>query len=79
MTLDPLVVIAFITALLSLLGVILRAAIAGDLTNPSKVVPRADYDALMAINADYPEAIEKVADTFTKLASAIEHVANGKS
>ena len=75
MVIEPAVVIAFIAALLGLLGFILREAIAGNLTNPNKVVPRADYEALLAINADYPEAIEKVAQTIKKLATTVDHVA----
>lgn len=79
MTVDPAIVIAFIGSILALLGFILRLAINGDLTNPAKVVPRADYEALRAINAGYPEAFKIVAESVTKLAASVDRIAaNGK-
>ena len=75
MTIDPAIVIAFLTALLGLLGLVFRAFMSGDL-HPRTTVPRADYEALRAINADYPEAIAVVAEAVKKLAASIEHVAD---
>lgn len=79
MTIDPAIIIAFLTALLGLLGFVFRAFMSGAL-HPNATVPRADYDALRAINAEYPEAIGRVAEAVHKLAATLEHVAdNGKA
>lgn len=75
MTIDPAIVIGFITAILALLGLVLRGFMSGDL-HPRSTVPRSDYEALRAINAGYPEAIAVVADAVEKLAVTLGHVAD---
>lgn len=77
MVIDPAIVIAFIAALLGLLGLVLRMFINGALLSKA-VVPREDYEALRAINAEYPEAIERVADAVNKLAASLKVVADEK-
>ena len=67
--------IGFITALLLILAAVFKAFMSGDL-HPRSTVPRADYEALRAINADYPEAIRRVAGTIKKLATTVAHVAD---
>lgn len=79
MLIDPLVIIGFISALLGLLGTILKLAIDGKLTNPDKVVPRSLYEEQVKINASYPPIIASSAESFRKMAAALDHVANGKS
>lgn len=80
MTIDPAIVIAFIGALLGLLGTILKLAIDGKLTNPDKVVPRAMYEEQVRINASYPPAIIQMAENQKKMAVTQERIAdNGKT
>lgn len=78
MTIDPAIIIAFITAILALLGLFLRAFASGDLLSKN-VVPRDDYEALRAINASYPEAMNKIAEAVRTLAASVDVMRrNGK-
>lgn len=74
MIIDPAILIAFLTALLGILGLVFRAFMSGDL-HPRSTVPRDDYEALRAINADFPEAVSRVAEAVKKLAATVEVVA----
>lgn len=75
MTIDPAIIIAFLSALLALLGLVFRAFMSGAL-HPNATVPRADYEALRDIYADIPVAIEHVAGAVKKLAVTLGHVAD---
>ena len=52
MIIDPAIIIAFITAVLALLGLILRLFISGQLMSRN-VVPREDFERVLAINEGY--------------------------
>lgn len=73
-TLDPLAIIAAITAMGALLIAIVRLFATGAIL-PRSAVPREDYEALRAINATYPEAIKSLVESVTKLAASVDRIA----
>lgn len=80
MTIDPLVVVGFIAAMVSLVGAIIRMFMTGAI-HPRSTVPREDFDALVAINASYAvgmaartEAVKGMAEAMKGMATTIERI-----
>lgn len=78
MTIEPAVLIGFIGAILALLGLVFRMFVNGQLMNPEKAVPRADYDKQVAIVATYAEKFSEQTTAVKGLAGTVERLASRK-
>jgi hypothetical protein len=74
-TIDPIAIIGAITALGSLLLYVVRQTTEGTLVNPEKVVPRVDYDKVVAINEGYASQFGEQTKAVQGLATAVTDLA----
>lgn len=78
MTFEPLVVISFISAILGILGLVLRAFVNGTLLS-DKVVLRSDYERLVQINETYAEKFGQQTDAIRGLVEEVERLHSAKT
>lgn len=78
MTIDPAVLVAFIGTILGLLGVVIRQFMAGNLLSRT-VVPREDYDRVVAINEGYAARFGEQTEAVKTLAVAVDRLASNRT
>ena len=74
MQIEPAVLIAFIGSILGLMGLFIRAIMAGDL-HPRSVVPREDYEKRGAIADSYAEKFGEQTDAIRALTAVVQDIA----